>query len=209
GSKAKVYHPYVLLKTYEVLCDIEVINVTDDDGNTDIRDLLKKTYMSNDADSPSWLSLADEVKGTEYAVKKLAINNTQLFSKPALEDQEGKQTRLIEIETIPFLIATQISEDKIRLLNGDSISLPIKEFDIREARIIHENIIRVHAWPFEKVKKESVLSFYLKGPHYLALLNTNNQLEIEGLRSNMTIAWNETLGVIQTYDKGNNDESCD
>ncbi len=209
GNKAKVYQAYTLLKTYQTLHSFEVIELADEKGNSEIRKLLKNTYQNSCDDSDPWKDLHAEVKGTEFAEKKLAKVNTQLFSKMALDDEEGKQTRLIEIETIPLLIATSISSEQIFFLNGYSVSLPIEEFNIQDARAIHENIVRVHAWPFEQVKKESQLSFYLKGNHCLALLGGDNQLMIEGLKVNMNLSWCEINGVIQTYDKGGRDESCD
>ncbi len=209
GVKEKIYQAYVLLKTYETLHEFESIELSDSNGKSDIRKLLQMTYENDDVDSESWGILQDEVMGTEYAEKHLAESNMRLFSKMALDDEEGKQTRLIEIETIPLLIAKKIRSDKLTLLNGASVLLPIEEFNIQEARAVHENIVRVHAWPYEQVKKESVLSFYLKGEHCLALLGEDNQLIIDGLKNNMTIHWSETLGVIQTYEKGERDESCD
>jgi CRISPR-associated endonuclease/helicase Cas3 len=209
GVKEKVYQAYALLKTYQTLHDYEIINLSDENGKSQIRDLLKTTYENSKEDSDSWQQLHNEVQGTEYAEKKLAEGNTRLFSRMALDDEEGKQTRLIEIETIPLVIATSITSEQITLLNGSSISLPVKEFNIQDARAIHENIVRVHAWPFEQVKKESGLSFYLKGKHCLALLADDNQLIIESLKPNMSLSWCATKGVIQKYDKGGRDESCD
>ena len=209
GVKEKIYQAYVLLKTYEALHEFKSIELSDNNGKSDIRTLLQKTYENTADDSESWKELHGEIKGTEYAEKKLAESNTRLFSKMALEDEEGKQTRLIEIETIPLLIATEIRPDKLTLLNGASILLPIEEFNIKDARVIHENIVRVHAWPYEKVKQESELSFYLKGEQCLALLGEDRQLVIKNLKTNMTILWSETMGIIQTYEKGGHDESCD
>lgn len=209
GAKARIYQPYVLLKTYETLHQYNHINLTDKDGNSDIRKLLQLTYLNSKDDSESWQTLADDVKGTEFAEKQLAIANTHLFAKAALNDEEGKQTRIIEIETIPLIIATHIQADKIILLNGDKIALKPKKFNIHHARSVHKNIIRVHKWPHEQITKDPAISFYLKGDHCLALLDENNQLEISGLKAGINIEWSETLGVVQTYTKGGNDESCD
>jgi CRISPR-associated endonuclease/helicase Cas3 len=211
GAKAKVYQPYVLLKTYETLhlYRFNSINLADHNGNSDIRDLLQLTYLNNQNDSESWKTLADDMKGTEFAEKQLAIANTLLFAKAALNDEEGKQTRIIEIDTIPLLISTHIQEDKIILLNGDGIALSPEEFYIHHARSIHENVVRVHSWPYEQVETHPAVSFYIKGDHCLALLNEINQLEIKGLKAGITIEWSEALGVVQTYAKGGDDESCD
>lgn len=211
GAKAKVYQPYVLLKTYETLHinRFNYINLAAHNGNSEIRELLQLTYLDNQNDSDTWESLAGDMKGSEYAEKQLAIGNTHLFARAALNDEEGKQTRLNEIETIPMLIATKIQSDKIILLNGDEISLNPEIFNIHHARSIHQNIIRVHAWPYEQVKPQSAVSFYLKRDHCLALLNENNELEIEGLKAGITIEWSEAMGIVQTCAKGGFDESCD
>ncbi|MBL1275625.1 MAG: CRISPR-associated helicase Cas3' [Ectothiorhodospiraceae bacterium] len=209
GVKAKVYHPYVLLKTYETLDRFELIKLADKYGDTDIRKLLESTYLNDTKDPESWLTLSGELEGGGFAERRMAEENTRLFSRLALDDQEGKQTRLIEIETMPLLIAKEIKPDKIVLLNNSIISLPIEKFDIHDARAIHENIVRVHAWPYEFVEKESALSFYMKGSHCLALLGEDNQLIIQGLKENMTIRWDETMGIAQACDKGDNDESSD
>ena len=211
GIKAKVYQPYVLLKTYETLHidRFSTINLADHDGSSDIRDLLRLTYLNTQDDSEAWKTLYDAVKGTEFAEKHLAIANTHLFARTALNDEEGKQTRLIDIKTIPLLIATRILENEIVLLNGDRIAKVPEKFKINHARSIHKNIIRVHAWPFEKVERDPAVSFYLKGDHCLAFLGGGNRLEIKGLKTGVTFQWNEALGIVQTDTKGGADESCD
>jgi len=210
-AKAKVYQPYVLLKTYETLhiSRFNSINLADRKGNSDIRDLLQLTYLNNQNDSESWQNLANDMKGTEFAKKQLAIANTHLFAKASLNDEEGKQTRLNEIETISLLMATRIQSDKVILLNGDGIALDPEKFNIKHARSIHKNIVRVHKWPFEQVNMHPSVSFYLKGDHCLALLDGKINLEIKGLKAGVTIEWSKALGVVQTYAKGGDDESCD
>lgn len=209
GIKAKVYHPYVLLKTYETLHSFNEIYLADKSGNSDIRKLLQLTYLNRQQDPESWEILSSDMKGTEYAEKQLAIENTRLFAKAVLKDEEGKQTRLNEIETLPLIIATNIDADKIILLNGDEIAFNPQEFNIQHARSIHQNIIRVHAWPYEQVEGHPAITFYLKGNHCLALLDENNQLKIHKVKEGVNVLWDETMGVIQTYDKGDGDESCD
>jgi CRISPR-associated endonuclease/helicase Cas3 len=209
GVKAKVYQPYVLLKTYEALHGFDSISLADKDGNSDIRELLQLTYLNNQDDPESWNTLAGDMEGTDCAERQLAMANTRLFAKAALNDEEGKQTRLNEIETIPLIIAKHIQTDKIILLNGDKIALNPEKFNIHHARSIHQNIIRVHAWPFEQINLYPTVSFYLKGKFCLALLIQNNELEIERLKDGVTIKWSETLGIVQTYTKGGADESCD
>ncbi|RLB85813.1 MAG: CRISPR-associated helicase Cas3' [Deltaproteobacteria bacterium] len=209
GVKAKVYQPYVLLKTYEALHDFNSISLADKDGNSDIRELLQLTYLNNQDDPESWNTLAGAMEGADCAERQLALANTRLFAMAALNDEEGKQTRLNEIETIPLIIAKHIQTDKIILLNGDKIALNPGKFNIHHARSIHQNIIRVHAWPYEQTDLHSAMPFYLRGNHCLAMLTQNNKLEIEGLKDGVTIKWSETLGIVQTYTKGGADESCD
>lgn len=209
GIKAKVYQVYPLLKTYQTLHDYEFIELSNKTGNSQIRQLLENTYENTDQDPDSWQALYSEVKGTEFAETRLAEGNTRLFSKMALADEEGKQTRLIDIETIPLLIVLESSANQITLLDGYKISLPITEFKIQDARAIHQNIVRVHAWPFEQIKKESELSFYLKGKHCLAHLDNDGRLNMDGLKPEIKLSWCEIKGVIQIYNKGGLDESCD
>jgi hypothetical protein len=149
------------------------------------------------------------MKGSEFAEKHLAIANTHLFAKAALNDEEGKQTRLIDIDTIPLLIAERINEDKIILLNGDSIALSPEKFNINHARSIHKNIVRVHSWPYEQLESHPSVSIYLKGDHCLAYLDENNQLEIKGLKPGINIEWSEALGILQTNAKRGKNEPCD
>jgi len=210
GDKSKIYSPYVLLKSYQVFTGYKEINLADHSGKSDIRDILTETYEDTEDEPEAWQELAGDLKGTEYAETKLALSNTLLFAKLALEDEEGKQTRLIEIETLPLLIAQEISASKITLLDGGVISLPIDKFNIQDARAIHRNIVRIHAWPFQHSPKDSPLSFYLKGQHCLALrCPETNSLTIAGLKSGLTLTWSTEMGVIQTYTKGGVDESCD
>lgn len=209
GVKAKVYPAYILLKTYETLHDFENINLAGKNGNTDIRKLLQLTYSNSYEDPEPWEDLHNDLKGTEYAEKELALSNTRLFAKAALEDEEGKQTRLIEIETIPLIIAKGAEGGKLILLNGEEIDIEPDVFNIKHARSIHQNIIRVHAWPFEIMETHPSLSYYLKGKYVLAYLGENNKLSIKGLKEGVKIEWDEIIGIKQTYSKGDNNESCD
>jgi len=209
GVKAKVYQPYVLLKTYEALHCFKIINLGDENGDSDVRDLLQLTYLNGQKDPESWETLAGEMQGTEFAEEKLALSNTRLFAKAALDDEKGKQTRLNEIATLPLIIARHIEAENIVLLNGDVIALNPEIFNIHHARSINKNIIRVHAWPYEQVAPHPAVSFYLKGDHCLAMLEKNNQVKIKGLKTGILIEWSEDLGVVQTYTKGGSDESCD
>jgi len=80
-----------LLKSYQVFTNYKEINLADQSGKSDIRDILTVTYEDSEDEPEAWQELAGDLKSNEYAETKLALSNTLCFAKLALEDEEGKQ----------------------------------------------------------------------------------------------------------------------
>ncbi len=208
GGKAWVYYPYVLLRTLNMLKSLKkysyLINLPGD-----IRMLLEETYRPDGDDSESWVKLCDEAFGEDKAKERIAENNSRIWQKIELQDEEGKSTRLVTLATRALVLIRDMNKDCIVLLNGETIPSVFKRFSINDARAIHRNIVKVHDWPF--VGQPAVIPFenYVRETHQSALLLNDGTLKLDGLKDGFSYKYDEDLGVYLSSDKGENDESCD
>jgi CRISPR-associated endonuclease/helicase Cas3 len=113
GSKAWVYAPYVLLRSLEVWSSRIEIEIP-----SHIRDLLEATYAEREEEPEGWLALKERILGDEFAKKKIAEMNSNIWSE-LLDDQEGVQTRVTSVETVFLILATSIEGKEVTLLNGE------------------------------------------------------------------------------------------
>ncbi len=99
GSKAKVYAPYILLRSLEVWKAIQPKVLIP----LQIRQLIETTYADRENEPDSWQALFNEWFGTDSAKKMTASRNCNLW-QVALEDTEGVQTRVNEMQTIALVL---------------------------------------------------------------------------------------------------------
>jgi len=124
GTKARVYAPYVLLRSLEVWAGRKRLMLPNE-----VRKMLKKTYADRDKLPESWLQLRNEIEGEGYAKRMKADMAANMFNT-ALPDEEGVQTRLNEIPMVSLVLVRQFDGHSITLMNGESCWLKSDEFQI-------------------------------------------------------------------------------
>jgi CRISPR-associated endonuclease/helicase Cas3 len=202
GSKAHVYAPYVLLRSLEVWTQRRSVVFPDD-----IRTVLEETYNDTDKVPPEWLKLRSEIEGQRYAERLTADMNANPF-KLALPDDEGVQTRLNAAPTVSVILAQGWSRKKAVLLNGERAVLQGKVFDLDTARALHRNLVRVPKWIFESFQGTETTSRYVRGEQTLAAVD-DERITVSGLKSGVTLRWDQEVGLEILFDQGEDDESCD
>jgi hypothetical protein len=80
-----------------------------------------------------------------------ALNATTIWNNPALDDEEGVQTRWSTYPMSQLLLATQIdalTSHSIRgtLLDGSVVSATSQDWNLDTAKAIHRNLVRVPRW---------------------------------------------------------------
>ena len=144
GKKARVYAPYVLLRTLEQWHDQNRVHLPGD-----IRPWLEATYRPCAEDErPGWKRLlADlELKGRKHAGQAETAQN--VWNLPALKDEEGIGTRLNECPTLPLVLAKSAERGTVVPLDGPPIPVQWARFDYTTAKALHWNMVKAPAWWF-------------------------------------------------------------
>ncbi|MCA1964758.1 MAG: CRISPR-associated helicase Cas3', partial [Prosthecobacter sp.] len=143
GKKARVYAPYVLLRTLQHWHDQPVVRLPDD-----IRDWLEATYEPRDDDPPAWKCLLKQMEDQRKSHLGRAETAQNLWNLPTLEDEEGIGTRLNTCETLPLVLISTRGEGSVTLHEGQTLPVQDLDFDFPSAKALHRNLVKAPAWWF-------------------------------------------------------------
>lgn len=203
GTKAKVYFPYVLLRTLDVWTHRQTLSLPDN-----IRTILEETYVDRDELPEPWLKLRTEIEGEGYAKRMRAEMASNIFN-PALPDDEGVQTRLNDVPMVSLILAQYCNKKRIILINGETCRLDSEDFDLNAARSLHRNLAKVPKWAFDQFRNSKVTERYVRGDQAIALLGADNLITINGLQQDVKLHWDNNYGIEILLKKGVDNESCD
>ncbi|MGH2404060.1 MAG: CRISPR-associated helicase Cas3' [bacterium] len=147
GKSAKVYAPYVLLRSLQQWRGREGITLP-----ADIRPILEATYAPPPADEPkAWRTLSQQVEAVKDRLRHEAERATRIWVEPSVADREEVQTRYSAYPTAALLIAGEISPldanaVQMSLLNSDTATARLREWNLETAKAIHRNLARVPYW---------------------------------------------------------------
>lgn len=147
GKSAKVYAPYVLLRTLDLWSARAVLALP-----SDIRSVLEATYAEPAQDEPAaWRRIRDELEEGKRKLSAAADNEMTLW-QPALPDEEGVKTRWNSCPTASVMLIAKVEEwdtkvgARLRLLNGETCVLRTGDYDFAAAKALHRNMVRVPRW---------------------------------------------------------------
>jgi CRISPR-associated endonuclease/helicase Cas3 len=147
GRSAKVYAPYVLLRSFALWCERREVTVPGD-----IRRILEATYAEPVAEEPlAWQTLSKEMEARRDELRRSALSNSNPW-QVALEDEEGVQTRWNSCPSIAVVLVRRVVKwdaktgASLELLNGDKCELRANEFDFGSAKAVHRNLVKVPRW---------------------------------------------------------------
>lgn len=147
GKSAKVYAPYVLLRSLQQWRRRKAVILP-----TDIRAILEATYADAPADEPrAWQDLREELEEKKRKLAAHALSATNVWTMPALPDEEGIQTRYSAYRMAQLLLASEITpvdshSARLRLLDGTTITAHERDWNFVTAKAIHRNLTRVPRW---------------------------------------------------------------
>ena len=190
GSKAKVYAPFILLRSLEVWKEQPQISLP-----CDVRRLIESTYEDREKEPVSWEKLSLEWFGTDSAKKMLASRNSNLW-QVALEDEEGVQTRLNEIETVSIVLCRSINRREAVFIDATSENLGGDDFSLSTAQTIHKNLVKVPKYCFDSVEAFSPFKDYLYGEQTVGIVTGNGALEVKGLQKATRLFYSDKLGLV-------------
>ena len=192
GGKAHVYAPYILLRSLEVWKNQREVSMP-----LQIRSLLEMTYKDRENEPDSWQELSGEWFGTDSAKKMLADRNSNLWQL-ALEDEEGNQTRINEIQTVSLVLCRCINnreavfiDDTSRQLGGDTPRLPT-------AQALNKNLVKMPEYCFDKDRFDPCSAFadHLSGLQSAGIVADNGAVDVKGLKSGTRFFYSDELGLV-------------
>lgn len=143
GKKAKVYQPYVLLRTLQQWHDQSQVRLPED-----IRDWLELTYADRDDDPAAWKVLRQKMLEQKKEHLGKAETAQNLWNQPALKDEEGIGTRLNTCPTLPLVLTTGDANGQLQMLHGQKVRLQEHYFDYATAKALHRNMVKAPRWWF-------------------------------------------------------------
>lgn len=190
GKKAKVYAPFVLLRTLE-LWKAQKGKVT---IPSQIRYLIEETYKDRD-EYPSWQELYNEWYGTDSAKELIAQRNSNIWQN-ALDDREGVQTRINEMPTVSLVLCRSIDKRQVVFIDGTSGILGSEEFWYSTVQAIHRNLVKVPQYCFETVIPEPAFAAYLYGEQSSGIVNEEGNVTVSGLNTGFKLNYTDELGLV-------------
>jgi CRISPR-associated endonuclease/helicase Cas3 len=192
-----VYPPYHLLRTWKVWRERESVALPHQ-----LRDLLEETFGPADPSEPeSWRRLADELEDIRRDMKMKAEARTRVFANPALQDEEGLQTRWGEQPASLVLVSgkpkTVNGGVEVVFLNGHTLRVPEWEWDSRAAKEVCLNSL--------PVPKHNLREAWSEVPRWLKLhardtclgiVRDDGGIEVPGGTPGYLLAYTPEQGVI-------------
>jgi CRISPR-associated endonuclease/helicase Cas3 len=151
GKSARVYAPYVLLRSLQQWSTRLSLMLPED-----IRDLLESTYANAASDEPpAWTELRHELEKQKDRMAMKALNATSVWTIPALNDEEGVQTRWNTYPAAQLLLVAQVMPLRSQgvhavLLDGSEIKANERGWSFDVAKAIHRNLVRIPLWVIAK-----------------------------------------------------------
>lgn len=147
GRSARVYAPYVLLRSMEVWRARTTISLP-----TDIRPLLEATYADPPQDEPvAWRELHAELEKEKQSLALNAQAATRVLGNPLLADSEEVLTRRKGPPTTPVVLLRSITGalhglTTLVALDGSRIDISEHAWRRPHARFLHQWIVRIPRW---------------------------------------------------------------
>ncbi len=190
GGKARVYAPYILLRSLEVWENQRTVSIP-----SQIRPLLELTYEDRGGEPESWQVLSDEWFGTDSAKKMMALRNCNLW-QVALEDEEGVQTRLNEVPTVSLILCRSVSKTEALFVDSTSARLGGETFRLSTAQTIHKNLVRVPRYCFDYIASCSAFSDYVYGEQCSGIVQQSGNVEVKGLKDGHSLFYSDEMGLV-------------
>ncbi len=198
GKSARVYAPYVLLRSLQQWRGRATITLPGD-----IRTILEATYADPADDEPSqWRELREQLEKQKDKMARQALNATTIWNNPALPDEEGVQTRYSTYPMAQLLLARQISRVdahtvQLDLLNGDTVTASDRDWNFDAAKAIHRNLTRVPRWAVAAhvLKSPGWLVNHVHQPTAIGLLRTDGSIRAVDGETDMGLSYHADEGV--------------
>ena len=147
GRSARVYAPYVLLRTAAVFSGRKELSLP-----ADIRPLLETTYANPDAQEPeAWKELHVGLEQEKATLAANAEAATLVLGRPVLQDEDEVLTRRRGAPTTPVVLLRSIATGSygsvfVVALDGSRAEISEHEWRRSSARFLHHWLVRTPRW---------------------------------------------------------------
>ena len=194
GRKAHVYAPFVLLRTLEVWkhrCAVPgSISIP-----SHIRRLIEDTYRDTEDLPASWKELFQKWYATDSARSMKATRNSN-FWQLALEDKEGRQTRLNEMPTLPLVLCRAIDDGEVTFLDESRSPAVPRSYRFETAKAIHLNLVKVPKYCFAGFRSQDPFPDYIHEKHALGRIGEDGTVQVAGLKDSIRLSYSDRLGLV-------------
>lgn len=206
GANAKVYSPFVLWRTRNVLQNRDVLIMP-----IEIRPLIEEVYTEkNNVDCCIAREGIKVLHRKSDELKQLAKLNQASTAGVGI-DIEGRYTRYGDIPSIDLLLLKNkpamvgLGECVYTLLSGEVIAVSLYQWSFHVAKSISYNLVRVPMWVVEGWKPDPLLQKYgIKGVYPFFVLENGDLIYYTGERSRL--AWNPLTGITIHPDHNRKDD---
>ncbi len=199
GKSAKVYTPYVLLRSLQQWRSRDFVALP-----ADIRAILEATYADPTNDEPSaWQELREQLEKHKRKLAACALSATQIWCNPALRDEEGVQTRYGTYPTAQLLLTSEITSldshsARLCLLDGTTVVAHDRDWDFDTAKTIHRNLTPVPYWTMVTglVKPPGWLTNHVAQATAVARLLSDGNIQWPGDERSTELSYHADQGII-------------
>ncbi|KAB2888799.1 MAG: CRISPR-associated helicase Cas3' [Desulfobulbaceae bacterium] len=191
GGKARVYAPFVLLRSLEVWqAQTEGVTIP-----SQIRQLIELTYEDREEEPVAWSQLYNEWYGTDSA-KRIKAQMSSNIWQPPLDDQEGAQTRLNELQTVSMVLCRNMTKQDAHFIDATQAKLDGEEFRFATAKAVHRNLVKVPLHHFERVEPCLELVDYIYETQCIGIVGNDGRVSVKGVKEGIRLFYSDEMGLL-------------
>ena len=204
GKSARVYDPYVLVRSFQQWRERATISLP-----ADIRSILEATYDEPSAtEPPAWQELRKQLEKQKDKMARQAVNATTIWNTPALPDEEGIQTRYSSYPMSQLLLGRQIIRQDVHtcrldLLSGESVTASDRDWNFDAAKAIHRNLTPVPRWALSAFLQNPPgwLSNHVHQPTVFGLLQADGRVRASDSDADTGLSYQADQGILIHRDR--------
>lgn len=199
GKSAKVYAPYVLLRSLQQWRSRDTITLP-----TDIRAILEATYAEPAAEEPqAWRKLREQLEEQKRKLERFALSATNVWFNPALADEEGVQTRYSTYPMAQLLLTTNITplnshSAQLSLLDSTTVTAHDRDWNFATAKAIHRNLVRVPWFVVQTalMNPPGWLTNHVSQPTVVGLFLPDGSIRLPGNKQPTALSYHADHGIM-------------
>lgn len=191
GGKAKVYAPFILLRSLEVWKGL-ASEVT---IPTEIRRLIESTYEDRLEEPQGWQEMMFQLEAESMAYRQKADMSSNIW-QAALDDREGVQTRLNEVPTVALVLCRDMTNEAAQFVDATTAKFSAKEFHFKTAKAIHRNLVKVPDYCFDRIEPCTDFEEYLHETQCVGIVDDCGVVKVKGLSKKFRLHYCDEMGLL-------------